>query len=240
MTKAQPSPLNVSRGLRCAILSGLLGAVAPVALVLGGTVCGWLVSGTSEWDRQADLQELPNSMLDVAIGWRRSLPARDGLPTAPLETYRFARSLAIIFSISLLLWFIMITVVLPPRYGLKGRESMVNGLPSPPGRHRWRGRWLRLGCSPTFGLRTPVGSGSPRSHTERTISCEPAWDGTRRQLDRVSRSWATACSLHCRTTSAISVTAAMAPIPKSPQARHSPGAGSGRFEALAERRSTAA
>ncbi len=129
MTKAQPSPLNVSRGLRCAILSGLLGAVAPVALVLGGTVCGWLVSGTSEWDRQADLQELPNSMLDVAIGCATVFACAGWAAYAPLETYRFARSLAIIFSISLLLWFIMITVVLPPRYGLKGRESMVNGLP---------------------------------------------------------------------------------------------------------------
>jgi hypothetical protein len=92
------------RGFHGAILGAAFGAVAPAVIVLGGAVCWWHASRSSEidraYDRHAVLPHIPGlaaigAILFASAGWAT---------LAPRGTYRFTRTLAIVIAITVPLW----------------------------------------------------------------------------------------------------------------------------------------
>ncbi len=120
--RSRPSPL---RGLYGALLGAAVGAVVPVAIVLGCTVCWWHAQGSSEldrtYDRHAVLLDIPSL---VVVG--ATVFACAGWATfAPRGSHRFAGTLAIVTGITVPLWYVVLWVVrklefTPTRY--KGVE----------------------------------------------------------------------------------------------------------------------
>jgi len=99
------------RGLCGATLSAVVGAVAPAAIVLGGTACWWYAWGSSEIDRAYDHHAvLPDIPGLVVVG--ATVFACAGWATlAPRGTHRFARTLAIVVAITVPLWCVVGWVV---------------------------------------------------------------------------------------------------------------------------------
>ncbi len=101
----------VLRGLYGAILGGVIGAVVPAAIVLGGAACWWHAWRSSEFDRAYDrravLPDIPGLVVIGAIlctcaGWAT---------LAPRGCYRVTRTLAIVVGITLPLWCGVVWVV---------------------------------------------------------------------------------------------------------------------------------
>jgi hypothetical protein len=116
MNESHRSSLAFSRGLLAAILCGLGGAVASVAVALGFTVCRWLVSGTTEYDRlRIDLRSLESDMVIPIIGCAIVFACAGWATFAPAGTYRFARSLVVVFLVSVALWYVIGSMELTPR-----------------------------------------------------------------------------------------------------------------------------
>ena len=105
--QSRRSPLNVSRGLRGSLLCALVGAVAPLVMVSAFLVFNWIVFGVSEWDRHYDIQQWKHQMLGVIIGVSVVFACAGWAKFAPMGTYRFARSLAFVFLVSVPLWFVL-------------------------------------------------------------------------------------------------------------------------------------
>ena len=107
--------LNLPRGLLATILCGLLGPLAAMSLALGFIVCKWLVAGAAENDLQYDLKYLPETMIYPLVGCAAVFACAGWATFAPAVAGRFTKSLAIIFSVSVSLWFIIGVLELTPR-----------------------------------------------------------------------------------------------------------------------------
>ena len=115
-----PTALNARtleplRGMRAAAAAAAIGAVAPAALMLAFTVCRWAVQGSSAFDRQFDLLRLKRDLLGPIIGCSCVFACAGWATFAPAGVFRFARSLAIVFTSSLPVWFVLSSMQLTPR-----------------------------------------------------------------------------------------------------------------------------
>lgn len=109
------SSLNLKRGLVATFICSLVGAVGSVALALAFTVSRWLVSGTTEINREYDLRDLQSEMLGPVIGCAVVLGCAGWATYAPAGSFRFVPSLVFIFSVSVALWSILLSMQLTPR-----------------------------------------------------------------------------------------------------------------------------
>jgi len=75
------------------------------------TVGEWVIAGASEFDRNSDLQTLQNKIELPVIGCSLVCACAAWATFAPAGTFRFARSLAIIFAVCVPVWFILGHVV---------------------------------------------------------------------------------------------------------------------------------
>ena len=112
-------------GLYGALMSAIVGAVIPTAIVLGGATLWWHARGSSDLDRSYDRNSvLPSTPSLVVVG--AVVFACAGWATfAPRGKHRFARTLAIVVAITAPLWAVVVWLVrelelTPVRY--KGLE----------------------------------------------------------------------------------------------------------------------
>jgi predicted permease len=116
--------LNLCRGLLATLLGALGGALVSVALALGFTVCGWLVAGTKEVDRQHDVDYLKQYTVYPIVGCAVVCACAAWATFAPARTRPFARSLGLIFLVSVPLWYVIGWMELTPRRN-RGTEHPV-------------------------------------------------------------------------------------------------------------------
>jgi hypothetical protein len=118
MAKSQSTRLNLLRGLLGAVLWGGVGVAAPAATLFAITVARWLYlsyPGTSVFDLRVDLVPLSKDLIAPVIGCAAVLASAGWAAYAPVGAFRFAKSLAIVFAMSLPLWFILTSIKLTPR-----------------------------------------------------------------------------------------------------------------------------
>src|SRR5437879_5370885 len=106
MTESYRFPLKISRGLCAAVLCGLAGAFAPMGLALVLRLCRWLVSGSAE-TASAWVSDLEYYMEYPVVGCAAVSACAGCAAFAPVGTYRFVLSLAYIFFVSLLSWYVI-------------------------------------------------------------------------------------------------------------------------------------
>ena len=111
--------LDVVRGTRAALILGGVGALAPVALMVGVTVIQWWINHTSEWDRRYDLLWLRNRMVGPTLGCAVIFAAAGWATYAPVGRHRFTPALVLIVAGSLVLWPMLMSLSLTPQR-LKG------------------------------------------------------------------------------------------------------------------------
>ncbi len=111
------SRFHFLRGACATVLLGALGFVVPILVVVGFTVCRWIVQGASEFDRGYDLHWLPQRLIYPAVGTAFVFAAAGWATFAARGGYRFARTFATIFAISVPCWFALAVLgISPPRY----------------------------------------------------------------------------------------------------------------------------
>ena len=117
-TLGNGNPASISSvALAAAVLLGALGFVVPILVVVGFTVCRWIVQGASEFDRGYDLHWLPQRLIYPAVGTAFVFAAAGWATFAARGGYRFARTFATIFAISVPCWFALAVLgISPPRY----------------------------------------------------------------------------------------------------------------------------
>lgn len=118
MARSQSTRLNLLRGLLGAVLWGVVGVVAPAATLLAITVARSLYlsyPGTSVFDLRVDLVWLSEDLIAPVVGCAAVLASAGWAAYAPVGAFRFAKSLAIVFAMSLPLWFILASMKLTPR-----------------------------------------------------------------------------------------------------------------------------
>jgi hypothetical protein len=89
--------------------------------MLGWTVLEWAVRGSPDFDRRYDLHWLRDRMPMPVVGCATLCACAGWATSAPVGKYRFSSSLAILFSTSVLLWFVLGSMELTPRH-YKGEE----------------------------------------------------------------------------------------------------------------------
>lgn len=118
-----PQPrLHPIRGIGAALLLGVIGAVAPFVMVGGLTVAGWVLHGTSEFDRRYDLAWMGDRLAFPALGCAAYLAAAGWATFAPSERRRFAPTFVILSLASLATSTIFAGLGLPPQR-LKGEPQ---------------------------------------------------------------------------------------------------------------------
>ena len=122
MEALPPSKFNLSRGVRGTVLWAGIGAVAPVVMMVVFTLCRWCVWEASASDRQYDIAHLPDSLLWPVIGCAAVCACTGWATYAPIGSFRFAKSLAIVFAASVPLWLVVGSMGLTPRR-TKGIEN---------------------------------------------------------------------------------------------------------------------
>ena len=106
--------LDFARGGCAALILGILGAVAPVTLMFGVTVAGWLLFGSSGWDRRYDLAWLRDRMGGPMLGCATVFAAAGWATFAPPDRRRFTPTLLLISLSSLGLWAVLTSLPLKP------------------------------------------------------------------------------------------------------------------------------
>ena len=107
--------LNFVRGILSAAAWGLVGAIAAVALVSLGTLAYWHLNDTRQFDRQYDINWWRTRALPPIIGVTTLLACAGWAAYAPRGKHRFATTLAILFFLSIPLWFVLGSMELTPR-----------------------------------------------------------------------------------------------------------------------------
>ena len=104
-TRGEEAELRVLRGIGSALSLGVVGFLAPVLALLGFTALRWVVEGTSDFDRRFDLDWLPKKAIFPAIGTGFVFAGAAWASFAPCGVHRFARTLAIVFAVSVPSWY---------------------------------------------------------------------------------------------------------------------------------------
>jgi hypothetical protein len=110
------------RGILAAMLGALGGALTPITILGSFTVCRWYFEGTPAIDRQWDLDRFQGKLLWPVIAFATVSSCAAWATVAPRGTYRFAKTLAIVFSVSLPLWFAPLLLGLSPRQPRKSAD----------------------------------------------------------------------------------------------------------------------
>ena len=105
--------LNVFRGLRAALLFGIVGAAAVTFAAFAFKSGLWLICETNAWDRSCDLQELPSIFASPLFGVSLLLAATGWATYAPRGQYRFTTTLVILAVVSVALWISIVVVAGP-------------------------------------------------------------------------------------------------------------------------------
>jgi hypothetical protein len=106
--------LSLARGVCAAILCALGGVFSAVALALGITACRWLITGARELIRRMDLQYLQEDMVLPFIGCAIISGCAGFAAFAPEGRHRLAWPFAVVFLVSVPLWFFVGLLELPP------------------------------------------------------------------------------------------------------------------------------
>jgi hypothetical protein len=124
----QGPALRPGKGLGFALLFGLAGPLAAVALSLAFLAIRWWRTEASPWDRSNDLRSLPFMLTDALIVISLVFSAAGWATFAPRGENRFVRTLAIVFAVSFPLWFVLGTA-----YEASGLAPHAHkGEPTPP------------------------------------------------------------------------------------------------------------
>lgn len=99
--------LNVFRGLIGAVICALAGITVSVAVLSAIAVCRWYAWGANDVDWRYDMSFVTNAMPSVISGFAAVFGAAGWATYAPRGSFRLARTLAIIFVVSLPLWFLV-------------------------------------------------------------------------------------------------------------------------------------
>jgi hypothetical protein len=110
-----PSRLNLVRGFFATIVCTLVGAIAPICIMVSLSLLRWWISGASEWDRKYDIHCLKTSLFDPVIGCATVCACAGWVTFAPPGRFRFSLSLATIFAITMPIWFIAFSLEITPR-----------------------------------------------------------------------------------------------------------------------------
>lgn len=110
-TPERSAGLRVARGLAFALLFGVIGAATPVIVLVGS-----ILLGSSESDWAFDLHFLPDRLVFPVIGTALVMASTAWATYAPAGSYRFARTLVIVFAVSVPSWYLLAATGLsPPR-----------------------------------------------------------------------------------------------------------------------------
>jgi hypothetical protein len=118
--------LNLFRGLRAAVLLGIVGAAATVLIALCYMVVGWFVFETIAIDRSYDLQHFWSRYNMAILGISLLFTATGWATYAPRGEYRFIINLGILGVISSVLWILIATVrnAVAPWYKVERETSL--------------------------------------------------------------------------------------------------------------------
>jgi predicted permease len=115
-TEHREAHLNYLRGSCFALLFGAIGFASPILVMVGYTVLSWRIHETREFDRKYDLRILQRELIFPAVGTAWVFAATGWATFATRSKYRFAKTLAIIVSISVPLWYLLAVIGMsPPR-----------------------------------------------------------------------------------------------------------------------------
>jgi hypothetical protein len=103
-SQRQKPRLRIRRGIGFASLFGAVGFAVPILVIVGFTVCQWVIEGSNAWDRAYDLSLLPTKFGGAAVITALLFAAAGWAAFAPTGTYRFASTLVLIFAITLSSW----------------------------------------------------------------------------------------------------------------------------------------
>lgn len=90
--------MNIARGIRKAILFGILGFLIPVVVIGGISVCVFVFTDIHPTDRQQDIERLPSTILYPAIGCSIGFALAAFASYTPHHGIKFLRSLLIVAS----------------------------------------------------------------------------------------------------------------------------------------------
>jgi len=121
-------PVSVARGLRGAAWSGLVGAAAPLVLLVGYATLRCILAGASESELMDAQHFLQSALIQPIVGCTVIFACTGWSVYAPAGQHSFAQSLSIIVTVSVPLWFLIkaITIGNPPIKGepqFLGREA---------------------------------------------------------------------------------------------------------------------
>jgi hypothetical protein len=110
------SPLNIKRGLIATCLSALAGAAGCVVVAAGIYVYRWVTSGPTGTDVQGDFQYLKTYLHYPVVGCAVVFAFAGWATFAPIRPHRFARTLLLVFLISVPCWIVLSALqITPPR-----------------------------------------------------------------------------------------------------------------------------
>jgi hypothetical protein len=113
----QHEGLKIVRGACYASLFGVIGFLTPIVVVLAYTVLHWMIAGSKEIDRTADLYSLPGQVVFSTVCMAFVFAGAGWATFAPRGSYRFAWTLLTITAISVPSSFVLsILGMSPPRY----------------------------------------------------------------------------------------------------------------------------
>jgi hypothetical protein len=106
--------LNVVRGLIGAMIGTAIGAALTAAIPTGFLICRWYVVGASDSDRAYDLRDARELLVFPIIGCTAVCACAGWATFAPFGRYHFARSLLVIFLVSVPFWYLIKWMELTP------------------------------------------------------------------------------------------------------------------------------
>ncbi|MDG3007977.1 hypothetical protein [Paludisphaera mucosa] len=105
---------HVARGLAAAAAGAAVGAIAPVALMVGFTACRWMAEGAPEFDRRLDIQKLRSSLVYPMVGCALVLACAGWATLGPPGLHRFPGTFAILAASAVFGWTILGGMFLAP------------------------------------------------------------------------------------------------------------------------------
>jgi len=102
--------LNVLRGLRAALLLGIVGAAATALVAFCFMANGWFLNGTDALERSDDLRYFPFKFAIAIFGVSLLFAATGWATYAPRGEYRFTITLGILAVTSVALWILILIV----------------------------------------------------------------------------------------------------------------------------------